>query len=238
MEKSLEKIRIVNIRYFCYKICLNVFLIALLSSYQATAQDQRFLYGGKFGIGESTINSESFANVNSKLMLSGGFSADYYFNDYLGLGMDFMLTSKGAKVDGFETTYDLLGNPKNHTYQSNYQLYYTEIPLMVLLRANLGGFYPKVFGGPSANFKLSASETRSFDEPEYDADHGYSLQKLKNTSTTEYAINYGAGADIPDRNGRVYFVELKISRGLNSFAMINSQDVKSNYYGIFAGYKF
>ncbi len=238
MEKNLEKIRIVNVRIFYFKIYLNVFLAAFLSSFQANAQDEGFHYGGKFGIGESTVSSKSFATVNSKLMLSGGITADHYFNEYLGLGMDFLLISKGAKVDGFETTYDLLGNPKNHTYQSTYQLFYTEIPLMVKLRANLGGFYPKVFAGPSANFKLSASETRVFDEPEYEANHGYSLQKLDNTSTAEYAMNYGAGVDIPDRNDRVYFVELKISRSMNYFAKINAQEVKSNYYGIFAGYKF
>lgn len=203
----------------------------------ANAQETGFHYGARFGLGESKLISEGIDQSNGKLLLSGGFTSTYQLTDFLGIGADLLVTSKGDKTQGTYTSSGITSN--SYAYTENFSMIYTEVPvtgkLSIPITKNL---YLKGFAGPSMNFNLLSSSTRQYDNQNYNEENGYVNKPLNGTEVIEYSIIYGAGFDVIDNNQKMYFLDLRISKPISALGEINGESASNKYMNVSAGYMF
>lgn len=208
-----------------------VVTLAAFSFIFAAHAQKGFYYGGLLGIGQSSFRNSSIDNQSNMLLLSGGVTASYHFNSYVGLSVNGLVTSKGTKATG--TVPATLFNPAED-YEIKYNLLYAEIPLLVKLRYGKDGFYGKLFGGPSFNFNLNGT---------YDIDYKNSTnkdmtgQKINNLNVMETSLLYGAGIEVHTDNAGLYSLEFRINEGMSSIAKSNNNnDIYTRYFAICLGW--
>lgn len=221
------------------RLIISLAIVSFLQVEMTQAQESGFHYGGRFGIGESSMTINGKSGMSSKLSFSGGVATCYQFNSIVGITADFLFTSKGAKAKGSVTQNDLFGNPRSYAYSEQFNLFYAELPVAAKLSIPLrDDFFIKGFAGPSMNFKLLGMETREYDDESFNANNGYYGRELKNLETIEYSIVYGAGIDVVSKDNRIFFLDFRLSNALGHAGTINYQSVRNNYFMISAGYLF
>lgn len=195
----------------------------------------KFGYGTKFGIGQSNLRVGGY-DPESNLMFTVGMATSYKFTDHLGVSLDVMGTSKGAKIRGTEPGG--IGYPE-HKYTDKYNFVDIEIPVMV--KAYLGGeklSFNFMFGG-AINFNLLALESRTFDDGDWNNQYGTDPKQMPGIKTTNKALTFGLGATAKSGENNFYFIELRSTLGLNSsLGTIKGANAYHNALHINLGYLF
>lgn len=195
-----------------------------------------FHYGIRVGIGESNLKINNTAGLDSKLLLTGGLSANYQFNRFLGLSADFLVTGKGGVRYGTTRVNTAIGS-RYYDYTETYRLNYVDIPLMLKLSLPLGGeFSIRAYTGPSINFFFSGWENRVYDENDYNQDNGYYNREITTMNVADGGWVFGAGIDINTQNGNTYILDLRSSIGSSPAGRINSNYAYNSYYMISVAY--
>ncbi|MES2800626.1 MAG: porin family protein [Bacteroidota bacterium] len=224
------------------KLIQNVYVIGLVSMAvhnQAAAQEKQLLVGARFGVGESKINFEGLSGEKSKIAFTGGVSTTYHFNRFFGVGADFMAAAKGGRYRGYTERQDVLGNTIRYNYRDQYDIYTFEIPLTAKLRIPLNEtFALKAFAGPNFQFSLYGTESRQYDDANYNEDYGYSRRKLNDLNTLELGVQYGAGLEVKSINQQALFIDFRMNESLSDLGTIQDRKVISNNYLISIGYLF
>lgn len=204
------------------------------------SQSTGFRYGARFGIGQSQFGSKGLADQQGKLSLSGGVSNAYQFNPTVGIGVDALFVSKGTKASGVTTEDSPFNVKTDYKYHETYRLYDAEIPLMLRLGFGSENFFFRVFGGPSFNFNLLSTEERTYDNENYNQDHGYPERELKGVKVLEYAVVLGLGIEAQNAQNKVFFADLRKSSALTSFGKItaNGNNGYNEYFSIGLGYRY
>lgn len=216
----------------------NFFIIAaILFSCFTKAQVEGFHVGGRLGLGESTMTGSGM-NVESRLAVAGGVTANYQFTNYFGLNADFLLTSTGAKAKGTARTPGLFGTESDYSYNERFDLLNAEVPLMAQLSASFGNFITRIYAGPAMNVNLLATHSRIYDNNDYNNDHGITNQRLDNFKNVSYAMAYGIGIGALAKNNQLFFLDLRFTNGFTAMGRINNSDVTIQYYCLSAGYLF
>jgi hypothetical protein len=217
-----------------YKIMKKFFLVLIVMVCAIGLKAQRgFYYGGMFGIGQAAFNSAALANQTNLLMIGGGVTGTYHFNNYFGLMANALVVAKGTRATGTIPGNGVFSSPED--YEETYHLTYAEIPVMAKLRYGGKGFYGKIFGGPSFNFNLAGT---------YDIDYKNSTnkdvsgQKINNLKVMETALVYGAGIEVETEDAGLYSLEFRMSQGLSGVAKTSmaSNDIKNQYFAICLGW--
>ncbi len=160
------------------------------------------------------------------------------FNNFFGLESGVSFVNKGARVSGFkEDGADFWGNPQYYSYQDVFDLAYAEIPLTAKLSLGFGSFHIKGFAGPGVGFNLYSTQSRLYDNAEYNMSNGFST-KLNNLEVAELAAIYGTGIEIENPSGQLFYLELRLSDALSSFGKVEGKAARNSYYCISAGYMF
>ena len=192
------------------------------------SQTPGFRAGIHLGIGEARITKAGISNQTGKLSLQGGLAASYQFTKNIGLVNNILFTTKGSRTSGTETVSGFFGS-QQYTYEEDFSLQYIEIPLMLKVSLGLGSFHLKAFSGPSANFNISGNADRTYDDPEYNKDHGFTNKEITGLNLLEYTLVLGGGIDIELSDESVLYLELRESLALNSFGEINIKDAFNQY---------
>ncbi len=235
------------------KTKINIASVALLimiltninSSYAQEQKEQiksndieGFHLGGRFGLGESTINCDGLPNAVPKLAIIGGIASNYQFNKYLGINVGLLLSSLGAKNQGQDTKTNVFGAEVNYRYKERFDLLYAEVPLTGQLTFWINNFFIKGYTGPGMNFKLLASQTKQYDDSDYNNQNGYMGKDIFDANNITYSMIYGFGIGAADKQNRIFFLDFRSNRSLTSLGKINNANAFSNYYCISAGYLF
>jgi hypothetical protein len=200
--------------------------------------EDNFHIGGRIGLGESKIKSDGLKDATGRIAVSGGLSANYEFNRVFALNADLLLTSVGARTEGASTERDILGKEYEYRYIDRIDLLFAEVPLTAQFTARVKNFFARAYVGPSANFKLIAIESRTYDDEEYNEDNGYLSRDISNMSVSNYSMIYGFGIGALDRNKKTYFLDFRISNGMSPIGKIYNATSRLNYYMISGGYYF
>jgi len=228
--KNIKNISL-NISFILY--CLITFLPNNVSG-----QQKGFYYGYRFGIGESKLDFKGVSTGSTKLMFTGGLTTNYQFGKVLGVGADFMFTSKGGRMRGANIITEGETTTMNY-YNDKYSLFYFEIPITAKLSIPLNkSFSIHALAGPSINFKLLGLETREYDNTTFNHLHGYENQEIKTLETIENSFVYGIGAEVSARNNKIFFLDFRKNNSRNPIGYINNHQVKSSYFLISVGCKF
>lgn len=203
------------------------------------AQDRRLAVGSRFGIGESKIDLSGSSDEKSKIAFTAGISSAYHFNRFLGVGADFMFTSRGGNYFSYSSEQDVFGNEVRYDYKDQYNIYSLDVPLALKLRLPLSdNFALKAFAGPNFQFTLLGNETRRYSDPEYDADNGYFNRQLQELNAMEYAFQYGLGLEVGGGNAQTFFMDFRVNQSLSNLGKIQGQNASSSNYLISIGYLF
>jgi hypothetical protein len=214
------------------------FLLAFLFiTHLSSGQSAGFRYGARFGIGQANISRAGIQNQTGKLALNAGLTANYQFNNHLGLNADFLFTSKGSRASGIDTRSGVFGSA-SYKYEESYKLYYFEIPVMAKLSIGFSNLHLKVFAGPSVNFNLTGTQTRSYEDPDFNRDNGFSERKIPGLQLMEFAGVAGAGFDVEMDNKQILFLDARYSGAYSSFGVINGSNAYNNYFTVGVGYLY
>lgn len=212
--------------------------ILAIASTAAFAQSPGFHKGARFSLGEATFKDFNMENATteSKLLMSGGVSVTNQFTENFGLMADVLFTSKGAKASGTTESGGAISSDKK--YNDTYRLFYAELPIMAKLSVGTDNFYIKGFAGPSINFNLLGTETRVFEDPDYDRNNGYDNRPLNNLEVLEFSTVLGGGIDVINGAGQTFFVDFRVSNPLGVAGKIQGNDFKNSYFSIGIGYLY
>jgi hypothetical protein len=217
-------------------IALTAFLIAI----PVWSQSEGFRYGCHFALGTSTFGPARSLNEESKLSFNTGIAVNYQFNKNFGLNMNALLASKGSKINGVITTSSgglLGGGQKEFRFEDNYRFLYAELPVLPKVSVGIGNLYFKAFAGPSFNFNLLNTLTRTYDDAEYNSDHGFD-RKYDDVEVMEYSVVYGTGIDVETDESRVFFLDIRFNNALKPFGRIAGNDAYNKYFSIGIGYLY
>ncbi|MCT4560913.1 MAG: PorT family protein [Crocinitomicaceae bacterium] len=211
------------------------FLLLFASNSQSQITDG-FHYGIRLGIGESYLFVNNTNGLDSRLLLSGGLSANYQFNRFLGLSTDFLVTGKGGKRYGSTRVNTTLG-ARDYAYTDSYRLNYVEIPLMLKLSLPLGGeFALHAYTGPSLNFFFSGWQNRVYDNNDYNESNGFYNREVNTMNAADGSWVLGAGIDINTDNGDTYILDFRSSIGASPAGRLYSNYATNTYYMISVAY--
>lgn len=210
---------------------LAITILASLSFCIVHAQ-KGFFVGGIFGIGQSSFNASALDNQTNRLFLGGGVRGVYQFNNYIGVEANALVTSKGTRATG-TVPGNLFTQPED--FEEQYDLLYTEIPLLARLRYGFGNFYLKAFAGPSFNFSLGGAYSIDFKNSN---NKDVTNEKINNLNVMETALVYGAGFEVQTDAAGLYSLSLRLSNGLSSIAKTsrNNNDITNQYFAICLGW--
>jgi hypothetical protein len=219
----------------------NIIIIAGLQCLvvAANAQESGFNYGTRFAIGEASIKSEGFDNLDGKLFIGGGIGTEYRFSPLLSLMTDFLLTSKGGRGTGkiVEQNVGFIGNnTTTYEYDERVDLLSVEIPVMLKIGVGSEDFHAGIFAGPGINFNLVGVSSRNFEDDNYNEDNGYVNKEFKDRETTEYSFTYGIGASVVANNGNMFSLDVRRSDGFTDFGTLNGKAMRSEYIAVSIAY--
>ena len=224
---------------FNRRVLVPVLITMAISICNVHAQEGEFKYGTRIGLGESQLKFSGISGVSNKLALSIGIASGYQFNDIIGVSADFLFTSKGGKREGIHTTTGTLGMKQEYVYDDKYRLFYAELPLALTLRVPLKeNFYLRGFAGPSINFKILGTESRAYENENFDEKNGYFNRDLEDLETIDYAYFYGLGVEIIASDDRSYFLDFRLNEPISTAGQINNIEVENKYFLISASCMF
>lgn len=215
-----------------------ILVLALFTGYSfiANAQFDGFKYGGRFGIGQARINEAELGDQRGKLALSGGITSTYYFSKTFGLQADFLFTSKGSRASGEEVVQGFFGTTR-FQYEEIYRMFYLEVPVTARLAFGSENFLVKFYGGPSINFNLLGTQSRTYEDPDYNDDHGFTDREINGLELLEGAGVYGTGFEVAADEG-IFFLDIRNTIAFSSFGIINGRKAFNNYFVIGVGYLY
>lgn len=208
---------------------------ALLKSSIAQKNDLKF--GTRVTMGQSEFMGDQFQNKNAGLYIGMGGTANYQFNRFFGLMGDMMIVKKTTYIRDNESG-GLIGNPNNYEYSDKYNFYQLELPLMAKLRIGSEHFGVKFFAGPSIGFNLLSSQSRIYDNREYDAQYGYRSEPINNMNVLEKGMVYGLGLEILSKQNELFFVDLRNSHSISPLGRVNDNDIRINNFALSLGWLF
>lgn len=210
-------------------------LVVALVSGHTFAQKQGFLIGPRVGIGVSQFRTSGFSDsdVEEKIALAAGLSAQYNFLRFFGVSTDVSLLNQGARVMGEQNVG--LGE---QDYTDIYNIQYIEVPLA--LRVNLGiqQFWVSAYAGPSYQFNIAGNVSRVFDDPDVDDNEGYEKEKLRNLDAVVPSAVFGLGLNVLANDGGVFFMDLRSGLQTDYLGKVDGRKAKIGYWMISFGKVF
>jgi hypothetical protein len=194
--------------------------------------------GPTFGLSQSMFAPIPGVTQEPKPAFSGGLSFSDQLNRNIGFETEVLFSNRGSLIQGTKTDgADLFGNPINYTYTDNYRLFYTDIPLLLKLSLGIGNLHFKVLGGVSANFNMFSSDTRTYDNPDYNASHGYHAP-LNHVQFFQLAAVYGLGFEAENSHNNIFSLDLRVNNDLTPFGKVDGYLAYSNWVGLHFGFLF
>jgi hypothetical protein len=197
------------------------------------SQSPGFRYGFHAGAGQAKIEGAELLNQLGKLAINAGFISAYQINKNVGLVAEVLLTYKGARTEGSIKSCCI-----DYKYEEIYRLNYVEVPVMVKGSIGISSLFMKVFTGPSVNFNIKSSRSRTFENDNFNMIYGYSNNKMTGIKLMELAWVAGAGFEVELEEKDIVFLEIRNNMALTSFGNINGKSGFNNYLGLVIGYLY
>lgn len=209
------------------------FVVVLILS--ITSYGQGLKVGTRISLGQSNF-SGNLLNSTGRLFIGVGATANFQFNKWLGIASDAMLIKKGAYVVGTYRSNDVFQTQYNYT--ENYKFYQAELPIMAKVRIGSEHFAFKAFAGPCIGFNLVSVSSRTYDNPNYNNDNGYTNKDLEAINVFEQSIVCGVGIEVKSTKNEVLFLDLRNTNGITPMGKINGQNLYTQYTALSIGWMF
>lgn len=196
-------------------------LVLLVSVTTAFAQYES---GVRFGIGQSGLHGGA---SGSQDIFAGqlGWTNEYRFLPFFGVGADFLFTSKGAKFRRTESTF--AGG--NQPYSEVFNVIGADVPLTAKLHLFGGSFSLDAFAGPSLNFNFGGWRSVRFDNSNYAENNDVSYDGINNLNTFNLGGTFGIGASVKKNSVR-YGMDIRYTTDGGPMLYYENEGMSSNYW--------
>lgn len=182
------------------RLILAILTIACL--WDLRAQTPGFYFGPRFAVGQTQFTGLS--GFQDGLALQLGVSSCKQFTPNFAVEfMPYVGLYNGQRRNGEGDGAYPNGTRKILYYRDKYNIYSVEFPLYVKFsggfrRVNIG-----FFGGPSLGYIMAGTRSKQYDDPAYNADHGYGGHAMEDLKRGMYAGDLGLCAELKSSRGIV-----------------------------------
>lgn len=199
-------------------------LMLLIPGIHVMAQKPGFYRGFTLAVGQSKFTPINNMTMREALSFRGGPTIREQFTPHLSLECTPAFESRGARaIGGTSDGIDTSGNPTVYPFQDRYRLWSVNVPLIAGVGFGIDNLYFKAIGGVMADFNIAGSQTRTYDDLEYNGNHGYENAAMSNINTTELQAMAGFELELDDE-GSLYGLSFGMLMPLSPAGKINGEE--------------
>lgn len=175
--------------------------IGFLAALTTSAQTPGFYLGPRLSVGQTQFTGQNgFANG---LALQLGVSASKQFTEHVALQfVPYIGLYNGQRHYGEGDGYNTNGTRRILYYQDKYNIFSVEFPLYAKFSSGFRRVNFSLYGGPSLGYIMAGTRSKQYQDPVYNADHGYGGHPMEDLKRGMYSGDIGVA------------VELKATRGI------------------------
>ena len=182
--------------------------------------------GLKAGAAYSTFKGDDAKNLDHRLGYTAGLMYQHHINTLLGVQVETLYTSKGAR-------WEYQASPGGNIIEEKYRLNYIDVP--VLLHASAGGLFFDL--GPQVSFITKSNRIYEVTSPD-----GKTTSSTKTNITDQpHEIDFSYVGDIGYRAGNGFGLELRYTGGLKDIgdeAPLDRRRFRNSSFQLMASYLF
>ena len=179
---------------------LYLFLICAVVSCSAYAQEPGYYFGPRLALGQAQFTGQT--GFYNGLAVQFGLASSRQFTEGFALQFTpFVGLYNGARQNGEGDGAYPNGVRKILHYRDKYNIFSVEFPLLVKFSGGFRRAHFSVFGGPSLGYIMGGTRSKQYDDPVYNADHGYSGHAMEDLKRGMYSGAVGAAAELKATRG-------------------------------------
>jgi len=166
------------------------------------AQQPGYYFGPRLAMGQAQFTG--LPGFYNGFAMQVGLSSSRQFTEAFALQFTpFIGLYNGARQNGEGDGAYPNGMRKILLYRDNYNIYSVEFPLMVKFSGGFRRAKFSIFGGPSLGYLMAGSRSKQYQDPNYNADHGYSGHSMEDLKRGMYSGDVGVAAELEASRGLV-----------------------------------
>lgn len=203
----------------------SIYLLLVTSAFcfRLYGQEPGYYFGPRLELGQCQFTGQS--GFYDGLAMQIGLTSSRQFNQ--GFAVQFVpfigLYNGQRSTDEPDGVYPN-GARKVLTYRDKYNIYSVEFPLLVKFS---GGFQKtrfSIFGGPSLGYLMGGTRSKQYDDPDHNADNGYSGHTMHDLKRGMYSGEVGVASELKGAKG-LLVIDFRIHRNLSPLGQL-----EGNYF--------
>lgn len=188
---------------------------------KGNAQEPGYYFGPRLELGQSQFTGQS--GFSSGLALQVGLTSSRQFTNSLAVQfVPFIGIYNGARENGEGDGVYPNGARKILYYRDKYNIYSVEFPVLVKFSAGFRSVNFSIFGGPSLGYLMGGTRSKKYDDPDYNADHGYAGHGMDDLKRGMYSGEIGVATELKATHG-LLSIDCKIHRNFTPLGMLEGK---------------
>ncbi len=165
-------------------------------SLNAVAQTPGFRFGPRIGFGMSDFSKLPGERNKNVFALQIGLMACKQLNENFAVEVCPQVATYGSRSDGIEqngVTKSMA--PALYSFHDDFRVGVVEFPFFAKYSVPINKIYVNAFAGPEICMNMFGAHSRTYDDKQYNFDHGFSGYSIKDLNDRCYAAVLGFGAE-------------------------------------------
>lgn len=205
---------------------LNITILIIACWCNLQAQTPGFYFGPRFAMGQAQFTGLQGFRDGASVQL--GVSSNKQFTPSFALEfMPYIGLYNGQRRIGEGDGVYPNGTRKFLYYNDKYNIYSVEFPVYAKFtggfrRVNLG-----LYGGPSLGFLMAGTRSKQYDDPTFNAEHGYSGHAMEDLRNGMYSGDFGVSAELKATRG-IVAIDFRYHHNFSPLGSLENQYFSAN----------
>jgi len=178
-----------------------IFLLFYFSSIYSVAQIPDFTFGPRIGFGISNF-SKLPSKTGNTFALQIGLVACKKVKGNFAIEFCPQVATYGSRIYGVEQNGTTRSSaPMLYTFHDDLRIGTVEFPFLAKYSLRVEKIYLNAFAGPQICVSMFGEHSRTYDDQNYNSDHGFSGYSIKDLYDKNYAAVFGIGSEKKIGNG-------------------------------------
>jgi hypothetical protein len=167
---------------------------------QLSGQEPGYYFGPRLELGQAQFTGQT--GFYNGLALQVGLTSSRQFTDGFALQFTpFVGMYNGQRQNGEGDGVYPNGTRKILSYRDKYNIYSVEFPLLVKFSGGFRRAQFSIFGGPSLGYLMGGTRSKHYDDPDHNAEHGYSGHGMEDLKRGMYSGDIGVASELAGTRG-------------------------------------
>ncbi|MEK7484265.1 MAG: outer membrane beta-barrel protein [Planctomycetota bacterium] len=188
-------------------------ILALFFVKESSAQAPGFYFGPRLAAGSCQLTGG--AGFTTGVTLQVGVSANKQLTENLGVLFSPHVGMYNAqRLSGEGDGMNPNGSRKILVYRDKYNIYSVEFPLMAKLGVGFGHAHFSLYAGPSLGYIIGGTRSKKYDDPNENAERGYSGHSMDDLTRGMYSGVAGASAELKTPRG-IVMIDFRVQQNFS-----------------------